>query len=178
MFFKVIYQNRYKSQLRTRVGLDVIHDKQPTLSSETAEFLDISQKSVPMLLCSQRESRALFVDDFDFNHEAEFRPLMSLFEDYGNSICQDRRDKVYGLLSIASDCCKNAITVDYSSTWQKVYYNVLLHHSAVHRLHRTEPGSWEGPDREMTNTRQFHLRFGIYSKYFRSSCYPLLWNHL
>lgn len=51
--------------------------------------------------------------------------LRSLLEISKESKCQDKRDKVYGLLGLASDMAKGEIAIDYSQSLYDLYVNVM-----------------------------------------------------
>lgn len=51
--------------------------------------------------------------------------LRSLLEITKGSMCRDRRDKIYGLLGLASDVPKRAIEVDYSGSLYDLYWRVM-----------------------------------------------------
>ena len=60
--------------------------------------------------------------------DPEALPVLDLFITFKDSLCQDPRDKIYGLLSLARDCCKREIVVDYSNTPFEVCRVALEHH--------------------------------------------------
>lgn len=51
---------------------------------------------------------------------------------YSEAKCEDPRDKIYGLLSFAAKCCKEAVPVDYTLSRYEVCGLVLRHHATVH----------------------------------------------
>lgn len=61
------------------------------------------------------------------------RSILQLCSIYRNAKCEDQRDKIFGLLGIASSCCSRAIQVDYSSTLPELAQAVLLHHIHEHQ---------------------------------------------
>jgi len=61
-------------------------------------------------------------------------PLMKLVQEYGDSECEDRRDKIFGLSGLAPVCCKEATPIDYSISWQELYQK-SWHHFYSHILY-------------------------------------------
>ncbi|TVY44317.1 Heterokaryon incompatibility protein 6,OR allele [Lachnellula subtilissima] len=51
--------------------------------------------------------------------------LIQLLETFGNSVCFDPRDKVYGLLGLANDCKLGAVTADYNKSTEEVFEEVV-----------------------------------------------------
>ena len=51
---------------------------------------------------------------------------------YLEAKCTDPRDKIFGLLSFAAGCCKEAVPVDYSLSRYEICGLVLLHHTLAH----------------------------------------------
>jgi len=47
---------------------------------------------------------------------------------HGIAECEDPRDKVYGLHSLANKCCKLAVPVDYSLVPNELFKRLLIHH--------------------------------------------------
>jgi hypothetical protein len=80
------------------------------------------------------------------------RSILQLCSLYGKASCEDQRDKIFGLLGIASPCCSAAIEVDYSSTLSEVAQAVLLHH--IH-------GHEEGDPSTLENSISLHQSLGI-----------------
>ncbi|KAH8782282.1 hypothetical protein F5882DRAFT_135361 [Hyaloscypha sp. PMI_1271] len=54
-------------------------------------------------------------------------PLYLLFQNYYRAQCEDPRDRIFGLRSLAYDCCKEAIPVQYSLGWEGTLWNLLRH---------------------------------------------------
>jgi hypothetical protein len=61
------------------------------------------------------------------------RSILQLCSIYRKAKCEEQRDKIFGLLGIASSCCSRAIQVDYSSTLPELAQAVLLHHIHEHQ---------------------------------------------
>lgn len=59
-------------------------------------------------------------------------PLLELCSKYGDAKCEDIRDKVFGLHTLADTCCRDAVLVDYSLPWYKICGTVLHHHMLKH----------------------------------------------
>jgi hypothetical protein len=73
------------------------------------------------------------------------QPLLKLFVEYKKAECKDRRDKIFGLCSLADSYCKDAMPVNYSLTWsfifQRLIRHQILHHHSVLDCVRTS--NWE-----------------------------------
>lgn len=59
--------------------------------------------------------------------------ILDISFNFSNTECQDRRDKVFGLLSLTRDCCRAAVPIDYGKSASEVCQMVLLHHFRSHR---------------------------------------------
>lgn len=59
-------------------------------------------------------------------------PLHELLMMCGTSLCQDPRDKIYGLLGIASDYKLGDIVVDYRRSYLEVFSDVVKFHNSSH----------------------------------------------
>jgi hypothetical protein len=61
------------------------------------------------------------------------RVLGYLIEDFQDFICTDPRDKVYGLLGLASDCQQGQLTPNYFNTLFQVYADVISFYTSSRR---------------------------------------------
>lgn len=61
-------------------------------------------------------------------------PLANLVTEFGEALCLDPRDKIFGLLSLSRGCCRDAITVNYSAMPITVSAELLAHHVSQHCL--------------------------------------------
>lgn len=59
-------------------------------------------------------------------------PLGSLCRKYGSSLCEDVKDKIFGLQAMASPCCQEATVVDYGAPWLSIWQSVIVHHFLKH----------------------------------------------
>ncbi|KAG4439745.1 hypothetical protein IFR05_004767 [Cadophora sp. M221] len=59
-------------------------------------------------------------------------PLLYLSADHATAQCMDERDKIFGVRSLASFCCTNAVPVDYSLSFLEICDLLLAHHSVYH----------------------------------------------
>ena len=101
-------------------------------------------KSVSARLCQLRN-----VSDYDvhrYNQNPGFpkrnfsesrcptasQTLFPMFTEYEISKCQDRRDKVLGLHSLAKICCQDANPIDYSLSRGEVFANLVRHQTTFH----------------------------------------------
>ncbi|KAL5319154.1 hypothetical protein ACEPPN_012203 [Leptodophora sp. 'Broadleaf-Isolate-01'] len=66
----------------------------------------------------------------------DFRPLLDLCATYGDAICHDKRDKIFGLHSFARRCCIDAVPVDYSLSFARVACLLIQHHTQEHSVHK------------------------------------------
>jgi hypothetical protein len=78
-------------------------------------------KSHPMSLCRNREI------------VQNGLPLDYLCKEFSSSECTDRLDKIFGLLALARDCCRQAVPVDYSSSIAELYLRLIFHSHQRHR---------------------------------------------
>lgn len=67
-------------------------------------------------------------------------PLVDLCCKYGQSKCQDQRDKIFGLHALANPCCRSASPVDYTVDCTSLFESVLVHHIQAH-IRDWHPGS-------------------------------------
>jgi hypothetical protein len=51
--------------------------------------------------------------------------------------CENDLDKVFGLWALASECCQQAVPVDYSLTLEQVLQKLLVHDVATHGMSET-----------------------------------------
>jgi hypothetical protein len=65
--------------------------------------------------------------------------LFQLYFDYKEAECADQRDKVFGLHSLGFACCRQAVPIDYTSSWPRIlgmlqHHETYLHGSIFKRL--------------------------------------------
>ena len=72
-------------------------------------------------------------------------PLYNLFENYNSAQCEDPRDRILGLRSLAHDCCKEAVPVQYSLGWEGTLWNLLRHQISHHPWVPREDVNWSPP---------------------------------
>jgi hypothetical protein len=58
--------------------------------------------------------------------------LIELYTLFEGALCKDPRDKIFGLLSLSMECCKEYTPADYSKTAFDVFNNAFFHHSQCH----------------------------------------------
>jgi hypothetical protein len=90
------------------------------------------QETIPARLVRQRrraDARALFKD---YGSRPVPQRWFKLYEDYKTAKCEDPWDKIFGLQTLAYDCCKQEIPVDYSLSWQQVLGNLVRHQISQH----------------------------------------------
>jgi hypothetical protein len=76
---------------------------------------------------------------------APLEPLYKLFKDYNSAQCEDPRDRILGLRSLAYYCCKEAIPVQYSLGWESTLWNLLRHQIFHHPWMPREDVHWSPP---------------------------------
>lgn len=81
--------------------------------------------SIPCRLHRQRKERQ--------NHGEQAHPLLELLFTYSEAQCEDIRDKVFGLHSLAHDCCKQGIPVNYGISVLEICSSILNHHFSKHQ---------------------------------------------
>jgi len=104
------------------------------LSKEMAEIARRISQTIPARLVQQRAMRrSSGGNTFRNDHTSEPvpRPLLNLYAENKAAECQDSRDKIFGLHSLASACCKKEIPVDYSLPLGEVL-RTLVRHQASH----------------------------------------------
>jgi len=73
---------------------------------------------------------------------SEPRAIIYLSSQYGSAGCEDRRDKIFGLLGVSSLCCREAVHVDYSSSFEDITQKALIHHISsppgTHKRHHAQ----------------------------------------
>jgi hypothetical protein len=84
------------------------------------------------------------------------RSVFQLCSIYGTAKCEDQRDKIFGLLGIASPCCSDAIQVDYSAPLSQIAEAVLRHHIYEH-----QDGDQRGAPMALESSISFHRHLGI-----------------
>jgi hypothetical protein len=86
--------------------------------SQLCSTLSRQLEHVPLLLSQHREQQ-----------KPAFR-FDTLLENCERSLCQEPRDKIYGLLGLASNVRDGEIVVDYSKSMFKLYEDVMAHYLA------------------------------------------------
>jgi hypothetical protein len=105
------------------------------------------KRSIPAQLCKLRR------------HHNE-HTLVTLLRIYGDSCCQDPRDKVYALLGLASDCRGDALVPDYSKTTFELYWDVMWFHNLGAYDYRTH--NYYFSERFIPNTAAQTISFSCY----------------
>jgi hypothetical protein len=81
-------------------------------------------QSMPIKL-SQRRFRSQPLADLRI-------PLVDLLSTFENAACKDQRDRIFGLRSLALQCCQAQAIVDYSRPVLEVYNTAFTHHVEHH----------------------------------------------
>jgi len=125
VFFEHVYQHsRYGTGVHLELG---------ALRTMCSEI----RKTMPTRLCHQRSTRLCQQRSYKAKEKCdkgikEESNMYDLCLRYAESLCEDPRDKVYGLLGFAAGCCKFAIPVDYSLSMSQVCGLVLEHYCTSH----------------------------------------------
>jgi hypothetical protein len=108
------------------------------LSKERAEIARRISQTIPARLVQQRAKEQAMMQGgcgstFGKDHTSEPvpQPLLKLFVENKAAECHDPRDRIFGLHSLASICCKREIPVNYSLSWREVL-RTLVRHQASH----------------------------------------------
>lgn len=97
-------------------------------------------RSAPLMVASEADGTlkrlTLCIDRPSFHRKArssQFKePLGALCRKYGSSICEDVKDKIFGLHAMAPPCCQEATVVDYGAPWLSIWQSVMVHHFLKH----------------------------------------------
>lgn len=65
-------------------------------------------------------------------------PLLQLVQQHGESECMDLRDRVFGLYSLAPQCCRDSTPVDYSTSRYHTCGKLVGHYFRQHCLDFTD----------------------------------------
>jgi hypothetical protein len=116
------------------------------LSREKAEISRRISQTIPARLVQQRAKqrarrRGGSGSTFGKDHTSEPvpQPLFKLYAENIAAECHDPRDRIFGLHSLASACCKEVIPVNYSLSFGEVL-RTLVRHEASHPL--IAPKGW------------------------------------
>jgi hypothetical protein len=80
------------------------------------------QDSAPARLALERQDRQNRMLE-----KEESRLLLEICSEFGEAKCKDRRDKIFGFHSLAADCCREAVPVNYSRPWPEISAMLLCH---------------------------------------------------
>ncbi|KAL2067595.1 hypothetical protein VTL71DRAFT_2020 [Oculimacula yallundae] len=86
-------------------------------------------------------------------------PLFDLCIQHGQANCMDARDKVYGLHSMAQDCCQEAIPIDYSKSLYAISAKVLAHYIEAHEPKDVTRHRWR--ENLVAKLENFHLTLRV-----------------
>jgi Heterokaryon incompatibility protein (HET) len=53
---------------------------------------------------------------------------------HGKAECENEIDKIFGLWALASDCCQQAVPIDYSASFDRILRKLLTHDIAAHGM--------------------------------------------
>ncbi|TVY75802.1 Heterokaryon incompatibility protein 6 OR allele [Lachnellula suecica] len=85
--------------------------------------------------------------------------LMGLCLCYGDSLCEDNRDRIFGLHQLMKYCCRKANPIDYQKSAYAIYHSALKHHITMH----VSGIAWDERDEnyEIRKYESFHRALGI-----------------
>ncbi|KAH7312972.1 hypothetical protein BKA65DRAFT_149838 [Rhexocercosporidium sp. MPI-PUGE-AT-0058] len=84
--------------------------------------------TVPFKVLQQRAARQTI--------DHELYALFELVQMYKCGLCVDVRDKIFGLIGMCSQCCRDKIIVDYQRSPTDVCRTLLQHYLSLHSVHR------------------------------------------
>ncbi|KAF7932669.1 uncharacterized protein EAE98_003968 [Botrytis deweyae] len=120
------YSFEWKDLARCCDNLEQISEHWLTIRDKKVYRLVCKIKdSIPRRLHRQRKERQ--------THGEQAHPLLELLFTYSEAQCEDIRDKVLGLHSLAHDCCKRGIPVDYGISILEICSRILIHHFSEHQ---------------------------------------------
>ncbi|KAK6604740.1 hypothetical protein H4I96_05322 [Botrytis cinerea] len=111
--------------LETTLDHPRVDSGQRNIGSKVYRLVCKIKDSIPCRLHRQRKERQ--------THGEQAHPLLELLFTYSEAQCEDIRDKVFGLHSLAHDCCKREIPVDYGISILEICSRVLNHHFSEHQ---------------------------------------------
>ncbi|KAH8761463.1 heterokaryon incompatibility protein-domain-containing protein, partial [Hyaloscypha sp. PMI_1271] len=103
------------------------------LSKERAEIARRISQTIPARLVQLRaKGQGGYGSTFSEDHTSELvpQPLFNLYAEYKAAECHDPRDRIFGLRSLASACCKEEIPVNYSLSWGEVLRTLIRHQTS------------------------------------------------
>lgn len=73
--------------------------------------------------------------------------LIQLLETFGNCVCFDPRDKVYGLLGLANDCELDTVAADYNKSTAEVFEDMVVfyYHQSLEQEISLANTHWRSP---------------------------------
>ena len=87
----------------------------------------------PTTITDLRNQRASKAGEGDkWQNTSGFDSLLSIMHDTSKSQCEDMRDKVFGVLSLSKQCCREAIPPDYTKTLTEICEDILVHQLVQH----------------------------------------------
>jgi hypothetical protein len=118
----------------------VLPDKPPATGIGGSKMLHDHWMTIKYL--QSCTARRLVLDRGSSSTGSEPRAIIHLSSQYGSAGCEDRRDKIFGLLGVSSLCCREAVHVDYSSSFGDITQKALIHHISsppgTHKRHHTQ----------------------------------------
>ena len=157
-------------QLEERVVVRAVgrDENQPNEISIMQAMLERIQRSVPARLIHERDeikSKILTINDSSAG--IGFRPLLDIFLEYQRAECADKRDKVFGLHTLAPRCCKEAVPVDYSLSMTEIVAQLCQHHLDAHSVLGSERSV--GQRSTIGESQRLHQKLAIASTDYEKS---------
>ena len=70
--------------------------------------------------------------------ESSDRTLVNILFEFGEAVCQDPRDKIFGLFFLSKQCCKAQVSVDYSKKTFEICNHAISHYLDEHLDHNLD----------------------------------------
>lgn len=109
--------------------------------TSSGRLIHSSHAIIPVLIYQRRVPIPLLVHSGIYGNpdgRAETSTtLANQFLMYGEAKCADVRDRIFGLLGISPQCCRDSIPVDYSLSTIDLALSVIAHDESEHRSFRS-----------------------------------------
>jgi hypothetical protein len=143
-----------------------------TISIQEANYVERINRSTSKRICWSWENR-----NTDRSYYEVPEDLGALCANYGRSKIEERKDRVFGLYGIVGDCCKNAVTINYSAPWLEICnrvfdHYILVHLVGLHEIWEDRKGLHEGAMVE--KSQKFHMALKLGSQDYIHHAEPAL----
>ncbi|KAG4442033.1 hypothetical protein IFR05_002501 [Cadophora sp. M221] len=117
-------------------------------------------------LCLNETRRCRRSEDRNTVVEKDPPSLFDLCIKHGQAECEDPRDKVYGLQSMAQTCCREAVPIDYSLSLPDISAMVVSHHISMHTPQDITQYRWR--ENLVGSLEKFYSALSVTSKNYPS----------